>query len=101
MLVKHPHTATISWYSEPTKDSDTGIYSEGVVVTHEVTCRFEPAGDSAYNSNDGMSLLTYGYKVYLSKLDFTIPRKATITKDSIKMDISRVDVYQRHVVLWL
>ena len=100
MLKRYPHTATIRYYGEPVKD-DNGIYTESTATDKEVTCRFEPAGDSVYNAQGGITELAFGFKVYLPLQSFTIPSKATIIKDSVEMPISRVDVYQRHIVLWV
>jgi hypothetical protein len=100
MLKKHPHTATIKWYSDPVVDEFTGTYTEGDIEEETVKCRVVPTNE-IYTANGGITKFTYGYTVYLPKLDFVIPPKANFIYNGVEMDISRVDVFQRNVVIWL
>jgi hypothetical protein len=101
MLKKHPHKAIIQWFPEPTVDPVTGIKTDGQPVKYPVECSFQPAGNSEYNSVNGNTTLKYGYKVFMDPVDFAIPKNAEIIWNDVKMDISRVDPYQKGVVLWL
>ena len=102
MLKRYPHKATLKWFSEPTKDDNSGIETEGQPIEHnDVACRFEPAGNSAYRSLGGDTQLVYGYKVLLPLQSFDIPGTATISHKGVEMSIARVDPMQKNIVLWL
>lgn len=102
MLKRYPHKADLKWFTDPTKDSNSGIETEGQAIVHEdVSCRFEPAGNSVYRSSGGNTELIYGYKVLLPNQKFDIPDTATISRNGVEMSIARVDPMQKNTVLWL
>jgi len=102
MVKRYPHTATLKWFTDPTKNDISGIETEGQEVTKEnLQCRFESAGNSVYRSTGGDTQLTYGYKVFLPVLDFTIPATAMIVKAGVEMSITRIDANQKNTILWL
>ena len=101
MVKRYPHSATIRWVTEPSKNDVSGVHSEGQPTDKSVDCRFEPAGKSVYKSSGGDTELVFGYKVFLPVLDFTIPSTAVIIKAGVEMAIARVDVNQKNTVLWL
>ena len=102
MVKRYPHTATLRWFTEPTKNDADGVETEGQLVEHpDLKCRFESAGNSVYRSSGGDTALVYGYKVFLPVLDFEIPVTATIIKGVSEMSITRIDTNQKNTVLWL
>ena len=99
MVKRYPHTALVSWKTEPTKDPLTGRQTDGQPVSFAIRCRVETAKDRKYSNRDGDAEVEYQFKVFPEKLDQDIPDSANMIYKGKTFPIIKVIPLQANTVI--
>lgn len=77
MVVQYPHSITVIWRTQPTKDAN-GDWVEGTPQTFSSICRAEANGEGKTLTGVDGRAINYSFAVYMPKTSQVIPYGASV-----------------------
>lgn len=104
MVVQYPHSITVKWKSQPTKDGN-GDWVEGVEQEFSSHCRAEANGEGKTLTGVDGSTVYFSFAVFLPRTEQAIPYSSnaeiTISGKVVKGTVKNQSNGQLNSRLWV
>ncbi|MDX9847465.1 MAG: hypothetical protein RBT74_10840 [Tenuifilaceae bacterium] len=77
MVVQYPHSISVTWKTQPTKDAN-GDWVEGIPQVFTSACRAETNGEGKTLTGVDGRAINFSFAVYLPKTEQVIPYGASV-----------------------
>lgn len=105
MVGQYPHTIVIKTVTEPVKDENTGLYTEGGSWEDTYKCRAERNGGAGRLIGADGSEITYSHSIYLPRMKTVIPVDSeyvlTMGEETIRGKVKGASNGQMNSRLWV